>query len=77
MSDTVELEYGIIDAGVWVGCVWRDAVTGNAQSICTHWCVYPTAFRADLLGKNSMLLMWYTRNDGWRIEEWAKHSCGE
>lgn len=76
MSDKVRLEYGVIEAGVWVGCVKRDAVTGNARSICPHWCVYRAAFRADLLSGNSMLHMWYTLNDGWRVEEWAKHDCG-
>jgi hypothetical protein len=77
MSDTLGMEYGVIDSGLWVGCVKRDALTGNARSICTHWCVYRTAFRADLIGRNVMILMWYTRDGGWRIEEWARHSCGE
>lgn len=77
MGNTRGEEYGVIDSGLWVGYVTRDALTRNARSICVHWGVYRTSFRADLIGQNSLLFMWYTPNGGWQIEEWVEHSCGE
>jgi hypothetical protein len=77
MGDTRGVEYGVIDSGLWVGGVRRDARTGNARSVCPHWCVYRTAFRADLIGRDVLLFMWYTQDEGWRIEERDRHSCEE
>jgi len=77
MRYTRGMEYSVTDHGVWVGYVKRDALTRNAPAVCTHWCVYQTAFRADLIGRDSILFMWYTTGGEWQIEEWAKHNCRE